>query len=94
MKRILIFLAVLATSITHAQLKLTYVDPVLKELKVKNFGSPSVDISTYRLCSSFVYKTLNQTGINILAGDFNLSPNEEVYFSIYMFKVRQNKPKR
>lgn len=81
MKRILFFLAILATTITHAQLKLTYVDPVLKELKVKNFGSPSVDISTYRLCSSFVYKTLNQTGINILAGDFNLSPNEEVYFS-------------
>lgn len=81
MKRNLLLLAFLASTIAHAQLKFTYLDPTLKELKIKNYGSPAIDISTYRLCSSFIYKTLNQAGITILSGDFNLAPNEEVYFS-------------
>jgi Lamin Tail Domain/Secretion system C-terminal sorting domain/PKD domain len=81
MKRILFVAACMVASLAQSQLKLTYLDPTLKELKVKNYGAMSVDISTYRLCSSFVYKTLNQTGINILAGDFNLATGEEVYFS-------------
>jgi hypothetical protein len=81
MKRILFVAACMVATLAQSQLKLTYLDPTLKELKVKNFGVMSVDISTYRLCSSFVYKTLNQSGINILAGDFNLATGEEVYFS-------------
>ena len=81
MKRNLLILAFLVPFMAQAQIKLTYLDPALKELKVKNYGAMAVDISTYRLCSSFIYKTLNQTGVNILAGDFNLATNEEVYFS-------------
>jgi hypothetical protein len=81
MKRNLLFLAILVSTLAQAQIKLTYLDPTLKELKVKNYGATAVDITTYRLCSSFIYKTLNQSGITILSGDFNLATNEEVHFS-------------
>ncbi|MFN0031263.1 MAG: lamin tail domain-containing protein [Flavobacteriales bacterium] len=81
MKKILL-MACMAFSVSgFSQLKLTYCDPANTELKVKNFGGVSVNISTYRLCSSFNYKILNAaSGINILSGDFDLATGEEVYF--------------
>ncbi len=81
MKKLLLFALAIISFECKAELHFTYCDPATKELKVKNYGSTAVDISMYRLCSSFEYQTLNQAGVSINTGDFNLAPNEEVHFT-------------
>ncbi|MFM9986271.1 MAG: lamin tail domain-containing protein [Flavobacteriales bacterium] len=82
MKRLLLLVPFFISISALAELHFTYCDPATKELKVKNYGVSAIDISNYRLCSSFVYKVLNSgTGITILSGDFNLGAGEEVHFS-------------
>jgi hypothetical protein len=64
----------------NAQLRITEVDPSTERLKIKNFGSTTIDISSYRLCSKFNYGTLsNMTLIN---GFLNLMPNAEVELTV------------
>jgi Secretion system C-terminal sorting domain/Calx-beta domain/Lamin Tail Domain len=81
MKKLLLFALTILFIECKAELHFTFCDPATKELKVKNFGANAVDISTYRLCSSLVYQTLNAAGVTINAGDFNLAPSEEVHFT-------------
>lgn len=72
---------VFLSSVMTAQLKFTFVDPQNDQIKIKNYGASDVDISTYRLCALFTYQTLNQPGISIVSGDFNLSSGEEVFMT-------------
>lgn len=82
MKRLLLIASLIASLTASAELHFTYCNPTTKELKIKNYGASAIDISSYRLCSSFVYKVLNAgSGITILSGDLNLAAGEEVHFS-------------
>jgi 1,4-alpha-glucan branching enzyme len=83
MKRILLFLTFLAMMplFNSAQLKFTFIDPANNTIKIKNFGASAVDISSYRLCALFEYTSLVQPNVSLVAGDFNLSQNEEVTFT-------------
>lgn len=64
-----------------AQIRMVMVDPSTDQITVKNFGTATVDISTYRLCALFEYKTLNQSGIALVDGDFNLESGATVTFT-------------
>ncbi len=81
MKKLLLIAFAFSSLGAFAELHFTFCNPATKELKIKNFGASAVDISTYRLCSSFEYQTLNQAGVTINSGDFNLSAGEEVYIT-------------
>jgi hypothetical protein len=81
MKKALLIVSLLASICAHSQLKFISVNPTTDEIGIKNFGSTTIDISTYRLCALFEYKTLNQVGISLVTGDFNLSPGEQVLFT-------------
>ncbi len=81
MKKALLIVSFLASICAHAQLKFISINPATDEIGIKNFGSTTIDISTYRLCALFEYKTLNQPGISLVTGDFNLSPGEQVLFT-------------
>ena len=81
MKRSLFFLFVLMAGISKAQIKLTYVNPVTNEIRIKNFGTTDVDITNYRFCALFEYANIPVGDVSILTGDLNLSANEEVSVS-------------
>lgn len=78
MKKLFTLCFILASFVLSAQIKFTFIDPQNDEIKIKNFGSSDVDISSYRLCALFSYQTLNLAGVDVLSGDFNLSAGEEV----------------
>jgi hypothetical protein len=81
MKKALLLAILFASICAHSQLRFISVNPATDEIGIKNFGNTTIDISTYRLCALFEYKTLNQSGIALVTGDFNLSPDEEVLFT-------------
>ncbi|MCC6599120.1 MAG: lamin tail domain-containing protein [Crocinitomicaceae bacterium] len=78
MKKLLFVFALFLSSVTYGQIKFTTVDPYSKGITIKNFGSSNTNISTYRLNSLLESQTLNQTGVTIISGDFDLSPGESV----------------
>lgn len=79
MKRILFSLGfALLVFQSMAQLKFTYVNPVTNEITIRNYGSTTINISTYRFCALFEYTSLSQPQVSIVAGDLNLSPDESV----------------
>ncbi len=64
-----------------SNVKLTMVNPVNHQIKIKNYGDAMEDISNWRLCSNFNYTSSGMASdgaLTIINGDFNLSPNEEV----------------
>lgn len=81
MKRTLLIVLLMAGMNAYSQLKLTYVNPVTDEIRIKNFGATSVDISNYRFCALFEYANLIEPSVTILNGDFNLATGEEVAVS-------------
>lgn len=62
----------------QAQIKLTYVNPTTQEIRIKNFGGTSVDITNYRFCALFEYANLVEPSITILSGSLNLTAGSEV----------------
>ncbi|WP_298238847.1 T9SS type A sorting domain-containing protein [uncultured Algibacter sp.] len=81
MKTTLFFLlALLNFALTlNAQIRSIMVDPATNDItvKVKNFGSSTVDITNYWLCDFPQYDRFSDTSI-VGSGDFLLSPDEEV----------------
>ena len=57
--------------------RITAVDPLNNTVTIKNYGS-SGDISSYRFCSLFGYKNLDQTTIVSGNADLTLDTDEEV----------------
>ncbi len=78
MKKLLLLSLVMIPLIITSQIKLTYVNPINDQIKIKNFGSGSVDITNYRFCALFEYANIAIGNVTIVAGDLNLSPLEEV----------------
>ncbi|MDG5492115.1 T9SS type A sorting domain-containing protein [Psychroserpens sp. SPM9] len=76
---------VFATLINHKsnaqQFKLLVVDPAADTVTIKNFGSTTVDIGAYRLCSLISYRTLSSQ-TTVISGSLNLAPDAEVTVSI------------
>ena len=60
-----------------ANIRLLRVDPFADEISIKNFGTSTVDISNYRLCSKFSY-TPNLTSLTVLEGSLTLVAGAEV----------------
>ncbi|MFM7310837.1 MAG: hypothetical protein ACKOZY_09540, partial [Flavobacteriales bacterium] len=79
MKKLVSFLCMACMfHLMHAQIRMTVVDPTSQQIRIRNFGSTTVDISTYRLCALFEYANLSQPAVSIVNGDFSLSPYESV----------------
>lgn len=79
MKKLLpAFLLACCVQFVHAQIRMTYVNPVTQEIRIRNFGTNTVDVSTYRLCGLFEYANLSQPSVAIVSGDYSLSAYESV----------------
>lgn len=64
-----------------SNVRFTMINPNNNQITIKNFGDLTEDISSWRLCSNFNYTYSGMSGdaaINIINGDFVLSPDEEV----------------
>lgn len=75
-KTLLSICLILITLCTTAQIRLVHVDPTLDWFTVKNFGSSTVDISSYRVCASFSYSAIS--ALTALSGSTTLAPNDIV----------------
>ena len=75
-----LLLVILCITSSYAQIRLTSVDPVTKQVTIRNFGSSDVDISGYRLCSHLTYTVdLNSdANVSVVTGDLLLSQDESV----------------
>ena len=78
MKKLLLFSLVVIPFAIAAQIKITYVNPINDQIKIKNFGTSAVDITNYRFCALFEYSNIAIGDVSIVSGDLNLSPSEEV----------------
>ncbi|MEE9373964.1 MAG: Ig-like domain-containing protein, partial [Saprospiraceae bacterium] len=60
-------------------IRLLCVDPITDKVTIKNFGTNTIDLSNYRLCSKFSY-THNglATDMTVLGGLLNLAPGDSV----------------
>lgn len=77
----LVFTAILSLQVNAQQFKLLEVDPAADTVTIKNFGTTTVDIGSYRLCSIFSYRTLSSQ-TTVISGSLNLAPDAEVTVSI------------
>lgn len=80
---ILIFIFCLGFSVqsANAQFRIVEVDPATERVKIKNFGSTTADISSYRLCARFSYNALSN--MTVLSGSLtSLAPNAEVEVTV------------
>ncbi len=73
----LLLITVLCALGSTAQIRLVAVDPNANQVSIKNFGSSTVDISAYRLCSEFTY-TPDLTSITLVSGSLNLAAGATV----------------
>lgn len=62
-------------------LKIVSVNHITNEVVLKNFGTNTVDISDYRLCSEFVYGIISH--LHIVEGDLVLEPMETLKIMWY-----------
>lgn len=76
----LLFIAFISKD-ANAQFKLLEVDPLADTVTIKNFGSTTENVGSYRLCSLITYRTLS-TQTTVISGSFNLAPGAEVTVSI------------
>lgn len=60
-----VFMAVLTS---HAQLKITAIDPATNSMVISNFSTQSIDVSDFRLCSLFEYADLNSVAVTVNEG--------------------------
>ena len=73
--------AFLGQQVNAQQFKLLVVDPAADTVTIKNFGSTTQNIGSYRLCSLISYRTLSSQ-TTVISGSLNLAPNDEVTVSI------------
>lgn len=79
MKRILLFMGlILLGSSMQAQIRFQKVDPANDQFTIKNYGNDAVDISTYRLCSEFVYAPGPLSALTIVEGSLQLEGGASV----------------
>ncbi len=78
---ITLLLAVVLHLQTSAQVRIVEVDPVTETVKLHNYGGSTVDVSAYRLCSLFSYRTLSSQ-TTLQSGSFMLASNADVVVSI------------
>jgi type IX secretion system substrate protein len=83
-KVLLILLCAVFTYSANAQIRLLAVSPSTETVTIKNFGSNTVDISAYRLCSKFSYSADLTTGITLLFGSLNLAAGDTVIIQGFM----------
>jgi len=57
-------------------IRLLCVDPLTDKITIKNFGTETIDISDFRVCSKFSYGTINT--LNVISGSLNLAAGQEV----------------
>ncbi|MEH6535694.1 MAG: T9SS type A sorting domain-containing protein [Psychroserpens sp.] len=77
----LLFTAFISQQVNAQQFKLLVVDPAADTVTIKNFGSTTENIGSYRLCSLITYRTLSSQ-TTVINGSLNLAPNAEVTVSI------------
>jgi len=63
-----------------AQIRLLNFDPTADQLTIKNFGTSTVDISSYRLCALLTY-TSDLTTLTVESGSLNLTAGAQVILS-------------
>ncbi|MEY3399423.1 MAG: hypothetical protein RL220_2017, partial [Bacteroidota bacterium] len=73
---LLAFLCFLVGSLP-AQIQFTMINPQNQEFTITNYGS-DLDISAYRLCSEFVYETMDGADVELLSGSLNLATGQSV----------------
>ena len=78
-KCLLLILICLAFSFenANAQFKILEVDPAADTVTIKNFGSTTENVGSYRLCSLISYRTLSSQ-TTVVTGSLNLAPGAEV----------------
>ncbi|WP_299334419.1 T9SS type A sorting domain-containing protein [uncultured Psychroserpens sp.] len=64
----------------NAQLRIVEVDPAQETATIKNFGSTTIDISSYRLCALFKYGSLGS--MTVQEGSLNLAADAEVVVTV------------
>ena len=71
-----------ATADPTSLIRFIYVDPASDEIHIKNFGTTTVNIAAYRLCSQFNYAiNLTDAPVALLSGSLNLGPGDTVRLS-------------
>jgi hypothetical protein len=81
-KSLLTLALVLTMSINAiGQIRIVEVNPATETVKIHNYGTTTVDISSYRFCSLIVYRTLN-TQTTVQSGSLNLAPNADVVVTV------------
>ena len=77
-----IILCILLISITivNAQIRFVEVNPSTNIVKIKNFGSSTINISNYQLCDFPLYPALNT--LTVTNGSLNLSGGADVTLDI------------
>lgn len=60
----------------YAQYRIVEVHPTTDRIVIKNIGTETIDISSYRLCTLFDYTSLG--ALTLESGSLNLAPNDEV----------------
>ncbi|MFT4612793.1 MAG: hypothetical protein ACJA1H_001723 [Glaciecola sp.] len=76
-----LFTAFIGQEVNAQQFKLLVVDPVADSVTIKNFGTTTENVGSYRFCSLFGYRTLNSQ-TTVIDGSLNLAPGGEVTVSI------------
>ncbi len=79
-KLLIIPVLLLLVTVSRAQIRIVFLDPVDKAFSLKNFGSTDVDVASLRMCHNFDYPDVSS--LDILEGDLVLSENEEVKLSL------------
>ncbi|GAB5552916.1 MAG: hypothetical protein Sapg2KO_25070 [Saprospiraceae bacterium] len=64
-----------------AAVRLLCVDPLNEEIVIRNFGSGTIDVSSYRLCSEMNYTT-DLASQTVVSGFLNLAPNATVTIKV------------
>jgi hypothetical protein len=78
---ITLFFALILHLQSSAQVRIVEVDPATETVKLRNYGGSTVDVSGYRLCSLFAYRTLSSE-TTIQSGSFMLASNADVVVSV------------
>lgn len=66
----------IASQTSDAQIRMTEVDPATNTVKIRNYGSGTVDLTSYWFCHLFTYSQLGSGTVQ--SGSLNLGPGQEV----------------
>ncbi|WP_040253521.1 T9SS type A sorting domain-containing protein [Psychroserpens mesophilus] len=66
----------LASQTSDAQIRMIEVDPATNTVKIRNYGSTTVDLTSYWFCHLFTYTQLGSGTVQ--SGSLNLGPGQDV----------------